>query len=137
MQIAILLRRAQPGATSGIQAHIKRATRMQALIAERFGDSDPYQFKAKHLRWVLEHRTAALAPSSRYDYWRTARVLAAILGHWPDWEPHLRGSWTSPRPYQLRTPSTYPVQGGRPAKLARAYQSHRIAPRLHSQTDCH
>lgn len=115
MQIAILLRRAQPGATSGIQAHIKRATRMQTLIAERFGVSEPHQFKAKHLRWVLEHRTAALAPSSRYDYWRTARALAAILGHWPDWEPHLRGPWISPQ--RGRRPAGHP--GGRPPKLAR------------------
>lgn len=114
MQLFVLLRRAQPGTKSGVQGHLKRATRMQALIAERFGIREPYQFKAKHLRWVLEHGTAELAPSSRYDYWRTARALAAILGHWPDWEPHLRGSWISPN--GIAAP---PGIGGRPAKLAR------------------
>ncbi|WP_295402223.1 hypothetical protein [uncultured Thiocystis sp.] len=120
MQLSVLLRRAQPGTKSGVQGHLKRAIRMQTLIAERFGIREPYQFKAKHLRWVLEHGTAELAPSSRYDYWRTARALAAILGHWPDWEPHLRGSWISPRPDLPRdTQPTTPSRGGRPPKLAR------------------
>lgn len=120
MQIDVLLRRAQPGAISGVRGHIKRATRMQALIAERFGIHEPYQFKAKHLRWILEHPTAALAPSSRYDYWRTARALAAILGHWSDWEPHLRGPWVSPQADVSRnTQPTPSSRGGRPPKLAR------------------
>jgi len=29
----------------------------------------------------------------QYEYWLTARVLAAALRHWPDWEPYLAGPW--------------------------------------------
>ena len=48
------------------------------------------------LRWVLEHGLPDVGPATRYHYYRTVRVIAAVLGHWPDWEPHLRGSWTTP-----------------------------------------
>lgn len=121
MRIEILLRRAQPGTRGGVAAHIRRAERLHRLIAERFGVDEPYPYRAKHLRYALEHGTAGLASASRYDYYRTARALAAVLGHWPDWEPHLRGPWTSPlseasrrRPDRARA-----GRGGRPAKLAR------------------
>jgi hypothetical protein len=105
-----------------VAQHIRRANRLQALIAERFGIHEPYQYQAKHLRYALEHGTAGLAAVTRYDYWRTTRVIAAVLGKWPDWEPHLRGSWTSPRADRAGTPSIRPGQGGRPAKLARAHR---------------
>lgn len=114
-RIDILLRRAQPGKTSGVQAHIRRGRRIATLIEARWGIREPYQWRAKHLQWVLKAGFSDLAQSSQYDYWRTACVLAAALGHWPDWEPHLRGLWTRPKP-----PGPCPgAPGGRPRKLAR------------------
>ncbi len=106
MSIAILLRRALPGARATIAGHIQRGERIAEAIHQRFGIREPYQWQAKHLRWVLERWASGVSDSTRYDYWRTARALASVLGHWPDWEPHLRGSW-------LKNGN-----GGRPAKLA-------------------
>lgn len=106
MSIALLLRRAMPGARASISAHIKRGERIADAIQERFEVCDPHQWQAKHVRWVLDRWAQPLSISTRYDYWRTARALAAVLGHWPDWAPHLQGSWCRKG------------TGGRPAKLA-------------------
>jgi len=114
-RIDVLLRRAQPGKTSGVKAHIRRSQRIARRIEEHWGISEPYKWKVKHLQWFLKVETASLSPASRYDYWRTASVLAAAMGHWPNWEPHLRGPWTRPKP-----PGPNPgAPGGRPRKLAR------------------
>ncbi|WP_022949779.1 hypothetical protein [Methylohalobius crimeensis] len=91
-----LLERAQPGSRGGVERHIRRGEQLRTLIESRYGVTHPRQWRAKHLRWALEHGLADLAPGTRYHYWRTARACAAALGEWPDWEPHLRGSWTRP-----------------------------------------
>ena len=121
MRIEVLLRRAQPGSHRSVQQHIRRAQRLHDWMAERFGVREPYQYRAKHLRYALEHGTAGLAASTRYDYWRTARVLAAAIGKWPDWEPHLRGSWTVPQSDTAlsRQAPDRNRRGGRSPKLAR------------------
>ncbi|MBN2701029.1 MAG: hypothetical protein JXR29_06235 [Methylothermaceae bacterium] len=108
-----LLERAQPGSRGGVECHIKRGERIAELIRGRYGVTHPRQWKCKHLRWALERGLEDLAPPTRYDYWCTARACAAALGKWPDWEPHLRGSWTRPdgKKENLQT-------GGRPPKMA-------------------
>lgn len=117
-QIDVLLRRAQPGKSSGVQSHIRRGRRIATLIENRWGIREPYQWKAKHLQWLLKAGVAELSPASQYDYYRTACVLAAALGRWPDWEPHLRGPWMRPK-----APGPNPGgPGGRPRKLARPRQ---------------
>lgn len=93
MSIATLLKRALPGAKSSIAGHIERGERIALAIQERFDISEPRQWQAKHLRWVLERWAGEMSDSTRYDYWRTVRALASVLNHWPDWEPHLRGEW--------------------------------------------
>ncbi|GHB15762.1 hypothetical protein [Modicisalibacter luteus] len=115
-QMEVLLKRAQPGKNSGVRTHIRRGERVAVLVEKRFGIREPYQWRAKHLQWVLKAGVAHLSAASRYDYWRTCRVLAAALGHWPDWEPHLRGSWTRPGP-----PGPNPgAPGGRPVKITQS-----------------
>lgn len=113
-EVTVLLERAQPGARRAVRAHQRRALRLALLIEERWGVRSPRGWRAKHVRWALEHGLAGAAPATRYDYWRTARALAAALGRWPDWEPYLRGPWTRPdgRPRAPRG------AGGRPPKLA-------------------
>lgn len=115
-RVEVLLKRAQPGKNSGVRAHIKRGQRIASKIEERWKINEPYQWKAKHLQWFLKAETAALSPATRYDYYRTVCVLAAAMGHWPAWEPYLRGSWT--RPKQLGPRPGAP--GGRPRKLAQS-----------------
>lgn len=94
MSIAILLKRSLPGSKSSIAGHIERGERIARAIHERFGISEPHQWQAKHLRWVLERWASDKSEATRYDYWRTVRVLAAALGRWQDWRPHLDGAWS-------------------------------------------
>lgn len=93
MSIAILLKRSLPGSKSSITGHIERGERIAHAIQQRFGISEPRQWQAKHLRWVLERWASKKSEATRYDYWRTVRVLAAALGKWQDWQPHLDGAW--------------------------------------------
>ena len=110
-----ILGRSQPGSRGGVQQHIERGEVLRRLIETRFGISRPEAWQAKHPRWALERALADLAPATRYAYWRTARAVAAALGHWPAWEPHLRGNWTSPTGTAT---GIRPGHGGRPPKLA-------------------
>ena len=111
-----VLARAQPGSRGGVQQHIDRGEVLRRLIETRFGISRPEAWQAKHLRWALERALAGLAPATQYAYYRTARAISAALGHWPAWEPHLRGPWTSPT--GTATVHVGQGQGGRPPKLA-------------------
>ena len=54
MSIAILLKRSLPGSKSSVAGHIERGERIAQAIQQRFGISEPRQWQAKHLRWVLE-----------------------------------------------------------------------------------
>jgi hypothetical protein len=110
-----LLARAQPGSSGGVAQHIRRGERLAALIEDRWGIARPEQWRVKHLRWVLEHGFPEVGPATRYHYYRTLRVIAAAMGHWPDWEPHLRGAWTTPTGGTRASAE----HGGRPPKLAR------------------
>lgn len=106
--IRLLLERSTPGSKKTIQAHIDRATLMAVAIEQRFSISTPHQWQVKHLIWYFTAQIADRKPTTRYDYWRTCRVVAAALGKWSDWESHLRGNWN---------PHSRKGQGGRPAKL--------------------
>jgi hypothetical protein len=117
-----LLERAQPGSRGGVSRHIERGEVMRELIAGQYpGIVRPEQWRAKHLRWVLEGGLSDRALATQYDYWRSARVIAAALGRWGDWEPHLRGPWCRPD----GSGETPAGAGGRPAKLAHRARSRR------------
>ncbi|MBI5920487.1 MAG: hypothetical protein HY847_02425 [Betaproteobacteria bacterium] len=107
MNIEILLKRSVPGAKKTVEDHIARGQRIAEAIQKNFNISEPWQWQAKHLRWMLQGWANKFSLATQKDYWRTARVLASALDHWPDWEPYLRGQWS---PHGV---------GGRPAKLAR------------------
>lgn len=108
-----LLVRAQPGTRRAVAAHIRRAEHLVELVESRYGIGSPWQWRVHQLRWALEVGLRDLAPATRYHYYRTARACAAALGHWPDWQPHLRGPWCSP---SGETPAR--TSRGRPPKLA-------------------
>ena len=91
-----LIDRAQPGPRSSVAEHVRRGERLQAMIAKRWGIESPHQWRCKHARWVLEVGLSDRAPATRYHHYRTLRVLAAAMGRWPAWEPHLRGPWMRP-----------------------------------------
>lgn len=114
MNMHLLLARAIPGSKTTLHGHIQRAERIAAAITERWQFHTPYQWQAKHLRWFLSQQTHGMSCTSRYDYWRTCRALASVLGKWPAWEVHLRGEWN---PHSKRH------SGGRPAKLANRFSN--------------
>ena len=89
----MLLKRALPGAKASINGHIDRGERIAMEIQRRFQVGEPHQWQVKHLRWVLERWASEKSEATRYDYWRTVRVLASALGRWQDWRPHLEGEW--------------------------------------------
>lgn len=119
-EIRRLLERSQPGSSGGVRQHIQRGEHIAELITKRFS-LPPRKWQAKHLRWVLQRGLADLSPATRYHYYRTARVIASALSRWSDWEPYLRGPWTTPadiaRKQRLGT--------GRPPKLALASHGRR------------
>lgn len=105
-----LLRHA-PGATKSIRRSVRRGAIIADLIDARFGCGlSPQAWRAKHLRWVLE-RGLSCAATTKYDYWRTIRLLGSAMGRWNNWEPHLRGPWCA----TVRSSG----KGGRPPKLPR------------------
>lgn len=92
-EIFQLLRKSQPGAVTTIGSHIKRGEKIVTEINRRWGVTTVRRWQVKHLRWFLQEYCKAMAPATRYDYWRTIRVMVAALDRQFDWEPHLQGQW--------------------------------------------
>ncbi len=110
--IRTLLDRIGPGRRRAVEEHKRRGEHIAAMIRERFGIRSVWQWRVKHVRWALEVGLRDLAPATRYRYFLTARYVAAALGRWADWEPHLHGPWTDPRGDGSRR-----GPGGRPPRL--------------------
>ena len=115
-----LLDRAQPGTRDAVRAHCVRGEHIRRMIVSRWPTVRlPAQWQYKHVRWVLETGTADLSSSTRYHYYRTARVIAAALGRWNGWAWRLEaGPWARPDGTE-RTPT----RTGRPAKLSHRHRS--------------
>ncbi len=109
---AALIHRSQSGSRQAVLVHVKRAEIIGETIWRRW-QVMPVAWQAKHLRWLLSHHTRDLKPSTRYDWWRTVRVLCAALGKFEDWKPHLKGPWQRPDG-EVRAPAQ---ATGRPTKL--------------------
>ena len=104
-----LLDRRLPGPRrTTVPGQVHRAERIAKRIYRRW-QVGPYQWQVKHLRWYLEHVTRTFAPTTRYGYWLTVRVLVIALDREADWLPRLQGPWT--RFAETGTPRT-----GRPLK---------------------
>ncbi|MEA3411685.1 MAG: hypothetical protein U9R74_09110 [Pseudomonadota bacterium] len=85
----------RPGARQATRAHVERAGIVAEEIWRRYR-VDHADWQVKHLRWFLEHKTRALSPRTRYNYWLTIRITVAVLGRLDDWVPLLRGPWLRP-----------------------------------------
>jgi hypothetical protein len=79
-----------------VKAHLQRAATIGQAIYQRW-QIGPYQWRVKHLRWYLEHRTHRQEPSARYRHWLTVRLLVIALDCESDWLPRLRGPWERPK----------------------------------------
>ena len=120
--ISQILRRAQPGSADAVKGHIARAMQISTAIGVRWGAgrAHPYHWRIKHVRWYLQEECRELAAATRYDHWRTLRVVLSAIGKWSDWRPRLKGPWC----YRTGKPGTGP--GGRPAKLP--YRARSVTP---------
>ena len=96
-QARLMLSRSLPGANKTVKDHMARAALIAEAIYINLEPIGPFKWRAKHLRWFLEHYTKQLSSPRRYDFFRTIRSIACVRGKWEDWEPFLRGSWEWPR----------------------------------------
>lgn len=107
--VALLVHRLPGPRGTTVQGHLGRA-RLVGEALYRQWRVGPYQWRLKHLRHYLEHRTARLEPATRYRYWLTVRLLVLALKR-EAWLGRLKGPWERP----AGSDGT-PVQGGRPLK---------------------
>ena len=75
-QAVIILEKALPGKRSNVSRRVDAAKNIAATIWRRW-QVGPWEWQLKHLIWYLGHQVAKLSRSSRYDKWRTIRVLLA------------------------------------------------------------
>jgi len=122
----------------------KRMERILRKIYHRFPNEAERHLQVKHLRWFLEHGSAANTATTRYRHWCDIRFFCGLLEK-PNWLAHLRGPWqyrNGIKPDKAELAKRHP--GGRPPrkpsaqKLAenRAQQKPRIkseAPRRRSK----
>lgn len=77
--------------------HSARIREIAKLIEERWGVRNPFHWKVKHLRWVLEVKVKDYASTTRRDYYYSVLKIAEIRGRSDEWAPHLRGPWAPSR----------------------------------------
>ena len=97
---ARLLKRAMPGESARTKAECNRVARVAAEVWRQWRVG-PWQWKCKHVRWFLEHRTAQYSPCIRYRYWLTVARLLHLIGKWHDWRAQLTGPWCAPTSAEL------------------------------------
>ncbi len=89
-----MLKRSLTGSPRSVREHLGRAR----LIAEgiwRRWHVGPWQWRLKHVRWFLEHRTEHLGPWARYKYWLTILKVLEARRKTHLWRRGLAGPWTS------------------------------------------
>ncbi len=85
-QLRTLMRRL-PGAAATNQRHLAHCMQMMAAIERRFGIKNPRKVQLKHMLWYLDYGIGkSKSPTTKYDYWRSARAFAIARGRWTDWE---------------------------------------------------
>ena len=92
---ARLLQRAVSGKVADVRAECNRAARVAAAVWSQW-QVGPWQWRCKHVRWFLEHRTAGYSAWTRYRYWLTVERLLHVIGKWHDWRSQLTGPWCTP-----------------------------------------
>ncbi len=116
-QARALLLRSLPGSRRGtVRGHLVRAERIAESIWRRWRGG-PYQWRLKHLRWLLVVKTADYTTGIRYRYWLTLRASIFALGREADWLPQLNGPWLRPTGQAGR------LKPGRPPKLPSVRQA--------------
>ena len=106
----LLIRRLPGARKTTVRSHLKRAAAIAKASYQRW-QVGPYQWRVKHLRWYLEHRSKRFEPGTRYRYWLTIRLLVMALGREADWLPRLQGPWCRPG-----EPPAQATRSGRPVK---------------------
>ncbi|MFQ5760422.1 MAG: hypothetical protein ACE5HM_05550 [Acidiferrobacterales bacterium] len=89
-----MLAQSLSGPPASVRVHLRRAHRIADCLWRRW-HVGPWQWRLKHVRWFLEHRTAHLGPWARYRYWLTILKLLEVRQKAHLWRPGLAGPWTS------------------------------------------
>lgn len=101
-QINQLMARTIGGSSNNVRAHIRRLE----IISNMIGNGNPWQWRCNQLRFVLTEKSKK-SLATTYDYWLSIRRITTLMDKWKDWEPHLRGPWST----------DIKQKKGRPAKL--------------------
>ncbi len=68
------------GAHATRERHIRQAKTIQAAIESRWGLSNPWSWRKKHLMWFLNQSSKQHATATRYYYILTIRLIGHRLG---------------------------------------------------------
>ena len=90
-----ILKRSEKGSPSAVTKECHRAAHIADEIWHRWRVG-PGQWRQKHVRWVLEHRTDRLSHWTRYRYWLTVVRMLGQLGKLDHWSTALNGPWSRP-----------------------------------------
>ena len=78
------------GVLAGSQAtrlrHIKQAKMIQIAILQRWQRSNPWTWRLKHIRWLLDIHLKKYSHSTRYYYYLTAQLIIKRLGKDKSWQ---------------------------------------------------
>ena len=59
--------------------HLRQARTIQSAISKRWIIDNPWNWKRKHLVWFLNYYTSANAPTTRYYYLLSVKILVLRL----------------------------------------------------------
>lgn len=115
VQAEQMLIRSLPGTRTNVLRRAELAGAIGESIWRRW-QVGVRRWQLKHVEWYLDHHVAQLAQSTRYDHWRTLRVLLSAMDK-QEWISRLmaRKNATYLRP----TAVAGTLMIGRPAKLPR------------------
>ena len=68
------------GSNATCQRHLWQAKAIQAAIAYRWSNDNPWTWPRKHLDWFLNQYLGQRTESTRYYYFLTMRLLTIRLG---------------------------------------------------------
>ncbi|NIE73957.1 hypothetical protein F3J45_05790 [Pantoea sp. Ap-967] len=73
--MSIFLEGVLSGAPATRNRHIRQAIAIQAAIYDRWGRENPWNWKRKHVVWILAHHLTRHSAPTRYYYLLTIRLI--------------------------------------------------------------
>lgn len=91
-------RRAMTGNRNHKRRYQGRAAKMGEAVYHKF-DVGPTKWRAKHILWFFREylpNQKQVKPATQYEYWLACRAVLEGLDRYGQYEPLIRGPWTTP-----------------------------------------